>query len=204
MWQKSAAWIPHGFQWWIHKVGGLWSLQWVLVLYGLLDIPSCFWYWVSFQTFIPSWWSSCCIIFIIFTSAWSWYWVLFEKIHTKLVLIRIFIYFQFCGFKSLANISKILTFVSNLHFLKKSNLFPIFFCLKVCKKFPPAQKKKKKLQPQYCISLEFLYQPGPGTKGGFLAGMRQICSWYWLLKKKSYQASPDIFLLSCICISVWF
>jgi hypothetical protein len=34
--------------------------------------------------------------------------------------------------------------------------------------------------------------------------MRQICSWYWLLFKKSYQAGPDIFLLSCICISVWF
>lgn len=80
-----------GFQWWIHKVGGLWSL--VLVLHGLLDIPSCSWYWVHFQKFIPSW-SSCCTICVIFISAWALVLGTFEKIHTKLVLIRIYIFFN--------------------------------------------------------------------------------------------------------------
>ncbi len=48
--------------------------------------------------------------------------------------------------------------------LRKSNEFPIFVW-KFVKNFPPHQKKK--LQPQYCIFLEFLYQPGAGTKADF-------------------------------------
>lgn len=163
MWQRSAAWITHGFQWWIHKVGGLWSLQWVLLLYGLLDIPCCSWYWVRFQTFIPSW-SSFCIIFIIYISTWSWYWVLIEKIHTKLVLIRIYIYFNSVVSKKFAKISKILTFVSNLHFFLIKLISP-FFLFDSAKNCP--HRKKKKLQLQYCILLEFWYQPGPGTKADF-------------------------------------
>lgn len=162
MWQRSAAWITHGFQWLIHKVGGLWSLQWVLVLHGLLDIPSCSWYWVHFQKFIPSW-TSCCTICVIFISAWALVLGTFEKIHTKLVLIRIYIYFnsvvsKFCKtFPKFQHLFQIYTF-------KKIKFIP-FFLVWQCKTLRPPQRKT--LQPQYCIFLEFFYQPGPGTKADF-------------------------------------
>ncbi len=61
--------------------------------------------------------------------------------------------------------------------LKKSNLFPIFFVWKFVKKLPPS--KKKTTAP--ILHLGIFISAWSWYQGGFLAGMRQICSWYWLL-----------------------